>query len=323
MPPLDLIARSSAAWLWDELADALALNLILHEVACTDFLLKRLQREAGPQLIVETITDEINLGADWEWWFMTPAGDALPMRVQAKVMFMQPGVRVNRATHPRYEKLHYHPTGAAYSQTETLIHRAIREDMFPLYCLYTHFNHTFIAKHAASSPCPYSPGLPSAFGVTLVGAETVRVRHGRYLADLFDEAHAFPCLFEQAYGLLWLERRLRRMFRHTNTLMRTGHDRNGQPTQPDLVQSNRSLIRHAAEVPDYVQRLHQQALVRLRQQLASRETDDTDSDQSPIDDERSGPGETLPEGTGRVTVFLNAAWITSDLPQTIARSPFH
>lgn len=300
-----MVALESAQWLWTELEEAISLNFILHEVACTDFLLKRLRKDGGTKLIVETITDEISTGADWEWWFMTTSGYALPVRVQAKVMYMQPARRINRADDPKYQKLHYHPAGALLSQTETLIHRSISDGMFPLYCLYTHFNSNFIAskKH---SECILYTHHPDSFGVSLIGAETVLITKAKNLSDLFPEVHGFPCIFRMTGSLLHIERSLRSLWPYTSRMIYSGADRENAPIPVDSVREREILIRGPDETPEYVKSLHTRAVERLNlltSDFIPKEEDLSENDGVPSDNE-SGPARILPEGTGRATVFL-------------------
>lgn len=300
MPTLETIALNSSNWLWNELQDALTQRVVLHEIGCTDFFLKRLQKEAGARVIVKTITDEVNIGADWEWWFMTKSGTALPVRVQAKVMFMDFNVLTDWAANPQFKHLHYKPTRATHTQTETLIHRAILDGMFPLYCLYTTFNDTFVTRNPACS-CKYYGMGKSAFGVSLVGAETVHVRPSKHLHAYLDELHAFPCFFNSLYSLRGLMRYLQTRWPYTNAILQTGAYRNGQSALPDSGTFTGSLIRPLSETPAYVQDLFQLALHQLEEQDEGS-TLNVESEEGEFDKEEALT--LLPEGTGRITLFL-------------------
>jgi hypothetical protein len=179
---LSKIAESSSAWVWNEIKETLDISRSLKEESITDFFLKKLTIEAKPFLIIHDFTkkEEAVNGADWEWWFLV-GGFGLAFRVQAKV------VGFSSTKIDTYPQLHYKSGG----QTQKLINRALAENMIPIYCLYTFWNHSALVPRLSC----VSRGDLEHFGVSVVSAGKVKSIKSKKIIDISQFIHSLPCFF--------------------------------------------------------------------------------------------------------------------------------
>ena len=140
--------------------------------SCRTWSLLERGRNCGAQLLEETIsnllvlsfrskevpgfaihsyskTDEGKIGADYEWWFRSRHRRVVGLRMQAKVVHFS--TDSYRHLHQKYRK----PRSGIEYQADHLIANALTSSpaRLPLYCLYTHWNHSHFGKRHGTFGC--------------------------------------------------------------------------------------------------------------------------------------------------------------------------
>jgi hypothetical protein len=157
-------ARSTARWTWDRLREARLFDQQLKEESITDFLLIELQKRAKGKLIVKTYTrrEESRTGSDWDWWIIGAKGWCIGIRVQAKVISFK---------NNQYEQLFYCGKNGIH-QLDSLVASAGRDNLWPAYCLYTHWTDDLIPQLNKGIR---NPGrCKTDYGVAILGTDKVR-----------------------------------------------------------------------------------------------------------------------------------------------------
>lgn len=150
------------------IADGYRLNVSVGEVALTDFNLLRLRRK-HPALHVYKFSgrEEVETGADWEWWIRTGTSSWTSMVFQAKKL----------SRDRRYDGLMKTDRRGQY-QLIALINRCVRRSgilggtVWPMYCFYNGWDGGWPGHVALPSRPVDTHSLP-LFGCAVIGAFTV------------------------------------------------------------------------------------------------------------------------------------------------------
>jgi len=189
-PTLCNTFRKEAGNVWNRMRTAARLGLSLSEETLTECALYNiaLAHPTGDILIdLATKPAENRHGADWEWWFLR-GHKGLGFRIQAKRLF--PNGCYNSLTSSGKKP---------YSQLDTLVAAAAREDLEPLYCFYN-FSHPQ-GRFNASNTCLHSYRIPSFWGCTLAFPAQVKRAQSKQLNALRPLMHPWHTLVCDAAAL--------------------------------------------------------------------------------------------------------------------------
>ena len=178
------IAIKNSNWVWNRLREARDNNFQIGEESLTDFVILNLKKDGEGKISVDTFTrnKESLTGADWEWWFTGPSGKWLGMRVQAKVINLK-----NEA----FEHIHY-KNSHGY-QVDTLVKDAAKNNLIPLYCMYTNWQPH---KYKPTSICNNFNSSIRHFGMSLLNPHHVtRLRPEKSLSTIIKYLHPLHCIF--------------------------------------------------------------------------------------------------------------------------------
>ena len=179
---LDKLAIKNSAWTWNKLRDARKYGSPFSEETITESIILEFTKYGAGKLTVKTFTKrkESFNGSDWEWWFTGPSHRWLGMRVQAKVLNLNS---------EKYEHLHYK------NQLETLISDANKNDLIPLYCMYSNWN---IKKYKAAIRCQSYKHTVRHYGNAILNpykVEKLKQQGRTELSSVIEDLHPMHCIF--------------------------------------------------------------------------------------------------------------------------------
>jgi hypothetical protein len=153
------------------------------EETYTDINLLELKDRNPGEIFVHSFTKrkEGANGADWEWWITNPTRSLwLGLRVQAKVQNLKK---------LEFSHLHYKKGSPPAYQLDKLEREALKDGLFPLYCLYT-----YGVSPGRANPCRSFGYEAEAYGCSLISTTDVRKLRGQSEAcDLASvSGHAIP-----------------------------------------------------------------------------------------------------------------------------------
>lgn len=178
------IAIKNSNWVWNRLREARNNDYQIGEESLTDFLILNLKKHGKGKISVNTFTrnKESLTGADWEWWFTGPSGNWLGMRVQAKVLNLKK---------EEFEHLHY-KNRHGY-QVDALIKDASKNNLIPLYCMYTNWQPY---KYKLMSKCACFNNSIRHYGTSLLSPTRVKKLDPKTsLTSIIKYLYPLHCIF--------------------------------------------------------------------------------------------------------------------------------
>lgn len=187
VPPLCPTFRDAATTIFRDYQAGRPVGLVPWETSFTDSALLRIATRHPHQVLAHRFDgkNERATGADWEWWFCSPAG-ITGLRVQAKRM------------DPKRDSFSVSKRVDGVQQAETLCRAAYVRRASPFYVLYGDRVPTTTQPTVAPGPCPHGPFDPTLWGAALVHASVVRARlagprPARSLLELASPWHHLVC----------------------------------------------------------------------------------------------------------------------------------
>ena len=176
--------RNTAIETWFRLSDAKDVKLSLGEETITDINLLEIAKARHPEIKIEKFNkiEEGENGADWEFWLTGKSTKWLGLRIQAKVINLK---------NDKYEQLHYKTKNS--DQTEKLINSSMKNNLIPLYCLYTmcdlsRYKDKFAYKHFIDRHESFGCSIVDAFAVKKLGEKT-------HISHLIQDMIPWHCIF--------------------------------------------------------------------------------------------------------------------------------
>lgn len=180
--PLAVLLDQLAIQTWDLVHHSQTHGVALREDALTSINMIRLRAAALPNFMLQTFSaaEEVQNGADFEWWIGSNRSGWLGLRVQAK-----------RGYGRKYPHIRYTPKGSTTQQCDTLIQQtradARRRALYPMYCFYNGWDDGTAGwpaklpwNHGCARPprCAFVPDV-RVFGCGLVHAAEVHAVLGK------------------------------------------------------------------------------------------------------------------------------------------------
>lgn len=178
------IAIKNPGWVWDRLREARNNDFQLGEESLTDFIILNLKKHGKGKISVDTFTrhKESLTGADWEWWLTGPSGKWLGMRIQAKVINLKSEA---------FEHIHYKNRHGF--QVDTLIKDAAKNNLIPLYCMYTNW---VPYDYKPTITCKSFKNSVRHFGTSIISPnDVIKIRPKNKLSTLIKYLRPLHCIF--------------------------------------------------------------------------------------------------------------------------------